>query len=105
LPIKIIAYENGELDFDKSILKGKKKMSNRDRFIVLVRSDLFERTFGVYRSFKAASEDAKAWNGIVIPLEYHVDAPRPWVAKANGHPTTNGEEPKYPFRTPCLGLG
>jgi hypothetical protein len=74
-------------------------MSNRDRFIVLVRSDLFERAYGVYRSFKAALEDAKGWNGIVLPLEYHVDAQRPWVAKARGNPTTNGEEPKNPDRS------
>lgn len=44
------------------------------RFIVIVRDEneerpRTERAFGVYRSFMAASADAKAWDGIVLPIE------------------------------------
>jgi hypothetical protein len=58
-------------------------LSNRDRFIVLVRNELFERAYGVYRSLKAALKDAKAWKGIVLPLEYHAEAPRLLDPKAS----------------------
>jgi hypothetical protein len=57
----------------------------KERFVVLVRDHMHERVFGVYRSFKKASGDAKAWNGTVTPLESQDDAYNPWDAR--GKPT------------------
>jgi hypothetical protein len=53
------------------------------RFVVIVRQGLAERAFGVYRSFKTASGDARAWNGYVIPIESKDTAYNPWDATAS----------------------
>lgn len=49
----------------------------RTSCIVIVRDGLAERAFGLYRSFKKAEADAKAWGGYVLPLEPK-DASEPW---------------------------
>jgi hypothetical protein len=54
------------------------------RFVVIVREKegpvTAMRAFGVYRSFKAADADARAWGdwAFVAPLEDPVTAPEPW---------------------------
>ncbi len=50
------------------------------RFVVIVRDGLNERAFGIYRSFMAASRDARAWDGYVIPVESKDTAVNPWNA-------------------------
>ena len=57
------------------VVAGERQLMSR--FIVLVQDDLHARAFGSYRSFKAAEGDAKAWGGVVIPLEGK-DAREPW---------------------------
>lgn len=61
-----------------TVLYGMHKMS--ERYVVVVNSNLTHmRAFGIYRSFKKASDDAKAWEGFVIPIE-SPDADNPWDA-------------------------
>lgn len=57
-------------------------MSDQQRFVVVVedREGLSRRVFGVFRSFRAAEREARAWGGTVSPLE-RLDAERPWDPK------------------------
>jgi len=50
------------------------------RFVIIVQKGLTARAFGVYRSFKAADADAKAWGGIILRLENQAVALNPWDA-------------------------
>lgn len=51
-----------------------------ERYVVVVQGNLTGmRAYGIYRSFKKASDDAKAWEGFVLPLE-SPNADRPWDA-------------------------
>jgi hypothetical protein len=44
-------------------------LTNPKRFVVVVERGKWERfVWGVYRSFKSAEGDAKAWGGYVLPL-------------------------------------
>ena len=53
------------------------------RFVVIVTAPEAhtQRAFGVFRSFKAADNNARAWGGYVLPLEKE-DADKPWDASA-----------------------
>ena len=62
-------------------------------FVVQVRDDLYVRTFGIYRSFKKADTDAKAWDGTVCLIESR-DAEEPWNARFD----PNEPKPEHPLR-------
>jgi hypothetical protein len=59
------------------------KRPGRQRFVVIVstKDGLNQRAFGLFRSFKRADGNAKAWGGFVLPVEAE-DAAEPWNTRA-----------------------